>query len=119
LSNAVELLWWKPKEVPASVATCVCRPSFLTAFSIAKKFRVVLTAIDFCLLNQKKTHRLFGVLLKKDLSVSGCKVVEEGQMIAGLLRQAGGKSGLRRAGWSLTGTGGDPRESATEKIPPP
>ena len=26
----------------------------------------------------------------------------------------GGKSGLQRAGWSLTGTGGDPRESATE-----
>jgi len=40
-------------------------------------------------------------------------------MIAGLLMQARGKSGLRRAGWSLTGTGGDPRESATEKIPPP
>jgi len=31
---------------------------------------------------------------------------------------AGGKSGLRRAGWSLTATGGDPRESATENIPP-
>ena len=34
-------------------------------------------------------------------------------------RVAGGKSGLHRAGWSLTATGGDPRESATEKIPPP
>jgi len=33
-------------------------------------------------------------------------------------RAAGGKSELRRAGWSLTATGGDPRESATEKIPP-
>jgi len=31
---------------------------------------------------------------------------------------AGGKSGLRRAGWSLTATGGDPKESATENIPP-
>ena len=30
----------------------------------------------------------------------------------------GGKSELRRAGWSLTATGGDPEESATEKIPP-
>ncbi len=39
-------------------------------------------------------------------------------MIAGLLWAAGGKSELRRAGWSLTATGGDPRESATEKIPP-
>jgi len=32
---------------------------------------------------------------------------------------AGGKSELHRAGWSLTATGGDPRESATENIPPP
>ncbi len=32
--------------------------------------------------------------------------------------KAGGKSGLHRAGWSLTATGGDPRESATENIPP-
>ena len=30
----------------------------------------------------------------------------------------GGKSELHRAGWSLTATGGDPKESATEKIPP-
>jgi hypothetical protein len=30
----------------------------------------------------------------------------------------GGKSGLRRAGWSVTPTGGDPRESATENTPP-
>ena len=39
-------------------------------------------------------------------------------MIAGRLQSAGGKSELRRAGWSLTATGGDPRESATENIPP-
>jgi len=31
---------------------------------------------------------------------------------------AGGKSGLHRAGRSLTATRGDPRESATETIPP-
>ena len=31
---------------------------------------------------------------------------------------SGGKSGLHRAGWSLTTTGGDPKESATENIPP-
>jgi len=30
----------------------------------------------------------------------------------------GGKSGLRRTGWFLTGTGGNPRESATERRPP-
>jgi len=30
----------------------------------------------------------------------------------------GGKSGHQRAGWSLTGTGGNPKESATEKTPP-
>ena len=30
----------------------------------------------------------------------------------------GGKSGLRRARWSVTRTGGNPRESATEKRPP-
>jgi hypothetical protein len=34
------------------------------------------------------------------------------------LQGAGGKSELRRAGWSLTATGGDPKESATENIPP-
>ena len=39
-------------------------------------------------------------------------------MIVGALWRAGGKSELRRAGWSLTATGGDPRESATENIPP-
>ena len=32
--------------------------------------------------------------------------------------RGGGKSGLRRARWSLTATRGDPRESATETIPP-
>jgi len=32
---------------------------------------------------------------------------------------SGGKSEHHRAGWSLTATGGDPRESATENIPPP
>ena len=30
---------------------------------------------------------------------------------------SGGKSEHHRAGWSLTATGGDPRESATENIP--
>ena len=39
-------------------------------------------------------------------------------MIAGECRFAGGKSELHRAGWSLTATGGDPKESATENIPP-
>ncbi len=32
--------------------------------------------------------------------------------------RTGGKSELHRAGWSLTATGGDPKESATENIPP-
>jgi len=32
--------------------------------------------------------------------------------------QIGGKSELLRAGWSLTATGGDSKESATENIPP-
>jgi hypothetical protein len=40
------------------------------------------------------------------------------QMIAGPGFRIGGKSELHRAGWSLTATGGDPKESATEKIPP-
>jgi len=40
------------------------------------------------------------------------------QMIAGPGCRIGGKSELHRAGWSLTATGGDPKESATEKIPP-
>ena len=39
-------------------------------------------------------------------------------MIAGPNGRTGGKSELHRAGWSLTATGGDPKESATEKIPP-
>jgi len=39
-------------------------------------------------------------------------------VIAGPVFRAGGKSELRRAGWSLTATGGDPKESATENIPP-
>ncbi len=34
------------------------------------------------------------------------------------IRVPGGKSGLHRAGWSVTRTGGDPRESATENKPP-
>jgi len=34
------------------------------------------------------------------------------------LWRTGGKSELHRAGWSLTATGGDPKESATENIPP-
>jgi len=40
------------------------------------------------------------------------------QMIVGPGDRNGGKSELHRAGWSLTATGGDPKESATEKIPP-
>jgi len=40
------------------------------------------------------------------------------QAIAGSIFRAGGKSELHRAGWSLTATGGDPKESATENIPP-
>jgi len=39
-------------------------------------------------------------------------------MIVGPGCRIGGKSELHRAGWSLTATGGDPKESATEKIPP-
>jgi len=39
-------------------------------------------------------------------------------MIAGPVFRVGGKSELHRAGWSLTATGGDPKESATENIPP-
>jgi len=39
------------------------------------------------------------------------------QMIAGPGDRSGGKSELHRAGWSLTATGGDPKESATENIP--
>ena len=38
-------------------------------------------------------------------------------MIACLLG-AGGKSGLHRARWFVTRTGGNPRESATENRPP-
>jgi len=45
--------------------------------------------------------------------------VSADQMVAGPGFRIGGKSELRRAGWSLTATGGDPKESATEKIPPP
>jgi len=39
-------------------------------------------------------------------------------MIAGIVRDAGGKSGLRRTGWSVTPTGREIRESATENRPP-
>ncbi len=39
-------------------------------------------------------------------------------MIVGPGNRTGGKSELHRAGWSLTATGGDPKESATENIPP-
>jgi hypothetical protein len=44
--------------------------------------------------------------------------VRADQMIAGPVSRIGGKSELHRAGWSLTATGGDPKESATENIPP-
>jgi hypothetical protein len=40
------------------------------------------------------------------------------QMIADPGDRSGGKSELHRAGWSLTATGGNPKESATENIPP-
>jgi len=39
-------------------------------------------------------------------------------MIAGGFRSVRGKSGLRRAGSRVTPGGGDPKESATETIPP-
>jgi len=39
-------------------------------------------------------------------------------MVAALHVGRRGKSELHRAGWSLTATGGDPKESATENIPP-
>jgi hypothetical protein len=48
----------------------------------------------------------------------GMNSVRVDQMIAGSGCRAGGKSELHRAGWSLTATGGDPKESATENIPP-
>ena len=65
-----------------------------------------------------------GALLLEDILKEiqiHCKLLlqaGEDQMIAGRLQSAGGKSELRRAGWSLTATGGDPKESATENIPP-
>jgi len=55
----------------------------------------------------------------KEIAIN-CKVLsgrrrsdDRGQILS-----AGGKSELHRAGWSLTATGGDPKESATENIPP-
>jgi len=40
-------------------------------------------------------------------------------MVAGIYTSGpGGKSELHRAGWSLTATGGNPKESATEMKPP-
>lgn len=45
-------------------------------------------------------------------------IVRVDWMIAGPFVRTRGKSELRRAGWSLTATGGDPKESATENIPP-
>ena len=39
-------------------------------------------------------------------------------MVAGALVGAGGKSELRRAGCWITPSGGNPKESATEKRPP-
>jgi len=44
-------------------------------------------------------------------------VVEEAQALAGfiLADKTGGKSGLRRTGWFLTGTGGDPRDKCHRK----
>jgi len=43
---------------------------------------------------------------------------EEGQVIAPHRQVGGGKSGLHRAGCWITSSGGDPKESATEKKPP-
>jgi len=45
-------------------------------------------------------------------------IVRVDWMIAGSVYRTGGKSELHRAGWLLTATGGDPKESATENIPP-
>ena len=45
------------------------------------------------------------------------KKAEVVQMIAPDLIVGRGKSELLRAGWSLTATGGDPKESATENRP--
>jgi len=46
--------------------------------------------------------------------------VEVEQMIAGAFRRAREESpGSTGQGWSLTATGGDPRESATENKPHP
>jgi len=44
--------------------------------------------------------------------------VRVGQTIAGVLRDAGGKSGLHRAGRQVTPGGRESMESATENIPP-
>jgi hypothetical protein len=53
--------------------------------------------------------------LKKGVGEKG---VGAERMVAGPGDRSGGKSELHRAGWSLTATGGNPKESATEKIPP-
>ena len=50
-----------------------------------------------------------------------CSYVRAGQTIArvfDMFVDAGGKSGLRRAGCFVTRSRGDAKESATEKIPP-
>ena len=57
------------------------------------------------------TTLLGGIVLRSSLTAGG------GCAAAGTIR-AGGKSGLHRAGWWVTPTGGDPRESATENRPP-
>jgi|GEM_PF-632809 hypothetical protein len=44
---------------------------------------------------------------------------EVGKVVAPPIPRRGGKSELHRAGWSLTATRGDPKESATERKPPP
>ena len=43
--------------------------------------------------------------------------VHHGEVVP-VTTKPGGKSEHRRAGWSVTPTGGDPRESATESRPP-
>ena len=39
-------------------------------------------------------------------------------LVLAVRARARGKSGLRRTGWSITTTGREARESATENIPP-
>jgi hypothetical protein len=63
-------------------------------------------------------RRQFGHLLRRD---GPRRILSTGES-AGRSRRAQarrGRSGLHRAGWSVTPTRGDPRDSATEIRPPP